>query len=67
MKLKDYISNLFNFRVKNGPEGWDDLANQLGPSGVWSISGSPRKFQDIILEILKRVEALENERDNKTI
>ncbi|MEK7106548.1 MAG: hypothetical protein AAB895_04320 [Patescibacteria group bacterium] len=61
MKLRDVVSNLFQYKIKHGYQGWDEMANSLSKSGVWSITGSPRKFQDIIVELLKRVERLEHD------
>lgn len=61
MTLKDFVSNLFEYRVKNGEEGWDEFSENLSKNGTWSISGSPKKFQTLILELIKRVEKLEHE------
>lgn len=65
MTLKQYVSHLFNYRIKDGVGGWDDFTTNMEKSGAWSMTGSPRKFQAIIVELLKRVEELEKERDNE--
>lgn len=62
MKLKDRISDIFGYRIKNGESGWDEMAEALSKNGTFSITGSPKKFEKILIELLKRVEKLENER-----
>lgn len=59
MSIKEWVSQLFNYRIPHGDKGWDEAAFTLGKTGQWSITGSPTKFQDMILELLKRVEKLE--------
>ena len=59
MTIKEFVSRLFDYRIPNGDAGWDDMASALGRNGQWSITGSPNKFQTIILELVKRVEKLE--------
>lgn len=66
MTLKEAISNIFDFRIKDGDAGWDEAAQLLSKTGQWSLSGSPRKFEKIILELCKRVERLEHDRGTKT-
>ena len=67
MTIKEYISNLFNYRIKDSDSGWDEAANILEKNGTWSITGSPRKFQSIIIELCKRIEKLEHGKTNKTL
>jgi hypothetical protein len=62
MTLKEYISSIFDYRIKDGDGGWDEAVQMLAKTGLWSISGSPRKFEKIILELCKRIERLEHER-----
>lgn len=64
MTIKEFVSQLFGYRIKNDDAGWDDFAKNLEKNGTWSITGSPRKFQDIIIELMKRIERLEYERDH---
>ena len=59
MTLKEVISQLFDYRIKEGDGGWDEAERILGKSGLWSISASPRKFEKIVMELIKRVEKLE--------
>lgn len=62
MTLREFVSNLFHFRMKNGESGWDDMARELGKNGTFSITGSPHKFQQIFIELCKRVDKLEYEK-----
>ena len=57
--LRDFVSGLFHYRMTTSESKWDMFAHDLEKSGLWSITASPRKFQDIILELCKRVEKLE--------
>jgi hypothetical protein len=57
--LRDFVSNLFHYRMTTGETKWDMFSHDLEKSGLWSITASPRKFQDIILELCKRIEKLE--------
>lgn len=66
MTLKDKVSEIFSYRIKNGESGWDEMAESLSKNGTFSITGSPKKFEKILIELLKRVEKLENERSVKT-
>jgi hypothetical protein len=61
MRIKEFVSQLFDYRIKNGQEGWDEFTKALSRNGTWSIAGSPAKFQAMILEMLKRIEILEEE------
>jgi hypothetical protein len=59
MTLRDFVSNLFHYRMKTVDTKWEDFAHDLEKSGLWSLSGSPHKFEAIIIELCKRVEKLE--------
>ena len=59
MSIRDFVSDLFHYRTPHGDTGWDEMASVLGRTGQWSITGSPKKFQDMILDLMKRVERLE--------
>lgn len=65
MTIRQYVSQLFGYRIKDGIGGWDDFTTNLEKTGTWSLTGSPRKFQSMIIEIMKRIERLEYERDVK--
>lgn len=55
MTLKEWVSQLFNIRIND----WDNGVKILRQYGQWSMSGAPRKFEDMFLELMKRVEVLE--------
>jgi len=59
MTIRQFVSQLYGYRIKDGEQGWDEMTQQLSTNGTFSITGSPKKFQDIIIELCKRVEALE--------
>ena len=67
MTLRDYVSNLFHYRMTTSESKWDMFAHDLEKSGLWSITASPRKFQEIVLELCKRVEKLEEHGTDTTI
>ena len=67
MTLRDYVSNLFHYRMTTSESKWDMFAHDLEKSGLWSITASPRKFQDIILELCKRVEKLEEKEEHEAV
>lgn len=59
MTLKQFASDIFGYRIKEGETGWDEAAQMLSKTGTWSITASPRKFEKLVLEMCKRIEALE--------
>mgnify|MGYP007070561488 CR=1 FL=1 len=63
MTIRQFCSQLFDYRIKDGESGWDEAAQQLSRNGTWSITGSPKKFQEIIIELCKRIEKLEEHDD----
>lgn len=67
MTIREYVSHLFSYRIKDGPHGWEEFTRNLERNGTWSITGSGRKFQDMIIEIMKRIEKLEYEAENKNL
>lgn len=66
MTLKQAISQLFDYRIKESDAGWDEAARVLGNQGQWSLSASPKKFENIIMELIKRVEKLEEHGDTRS-
>jgi len=65
--LRDYISELFHYRMTTGENRWEMFANDLRKSGQWSITASPSKFESIIVDLCKRVEKLEQEKTHDII
>jgi len=61
MTLRDYFSDLFGYRMKNGEGGWEEATQALSRSGKYSITSSPTKFEKLIIDLCKRVEKIENE------
>lgn len=59
MTLKQHVSQLFGYRIKEGVTGWDEFVQMLAKNGIWSITASPKKFEQLILEMCKRIESLE--------
>ena len=60
MTLRDFVSTLFDYRIKHTETAWEEASQALARSGLWSLSGSPSKFEKIIVELCKRVEKLED-------
>lgn len=54
--LKDFVSELFGFRIHNGPTAWDDAYNILSKNGTWA---SAKKQELLIIDLIKRIENLE--------
>jgi hypothetical protein len=62
--IRQFVSNLFQFRIKEGEQGWEEASQLLGKTGQWSLTGSPKKFEEIIIELCKRIERLEAHGDS---
>lgn len=65
--MKDFFSTLFNYRVKNSDQGWDEAIMTLARTGKFSITSSPTKFEKLIIELCKRIDELEKEYVKKDI
>lgn len=56
MKLREFVSQLFGYRIHNSPTAWDDAYRILSKNGTWA---SAKKQEELILELIKRIEKLE--------
>lgn len=66
MTLREAASQIFNYRIKEGDLGWDEMVQELSKMGTFSLSASPKKFEKLILELCKRVEKLEDHAERGT-
>jgi hypothetical protein len=65
MTLKQFMSEVFDYRIKDGDSGYDEMAQQLSNMGQWSITASPKKFEKVLLELCKRVSRLEEDAERR--
>ena len=59
MTLKEFVSLLIGFRIKESDTGWDEAYQQFSNTGQFTLTSSPKKYEKIILELCKRVDNLE--------